>query len=298
MLKDTGERMLPDEHRAKLIHAEHLARYRLAASLAQGRRVLDAASGEGYGTALLSDAGALSAVGVDSAGEVVSHARARYGLDYREADVSALPFADRSFDLIVSFETIEHVTDPPEVLAEFRRVLDEDGLLIVSTPNAPVYRVENPYHLREYSTAEFVDLLAAYFPSVRPLYQQNGMSSVLDDEQLRLDDGRRPLDVEVTKVMGQDPGEEVYTVAVCGNDTAGVMAQVGVATGVFELSGFLEVVERLDRMAAAAESRAATAESRAGAAESRAGAAKKQGERGEGQDEGGAAPPPPRGAEA
>lgn len=264
MLRETGERLLPDEHRETLIRAEHLVRYRLAASLVQGRRVLDAASGEGYGTALLSDAGARSAVGIDYDRDAVAHARAKYGLDYREADVTALPFADGSFDLVVSFETIEHVADPPGALAEFRRVLDEDGVLVVSTPNARVYRVGNPYHLCEYTTAEFVDLLGTYFPSVRPLYQQSWvMSSVLDDVQLRLDDGRRALDLEVTKVAGQDPGEEVYTVAVCGNETAGIPIQVGVATGVLELYAFLELTEELERRAADAESRAAAAESKA-----------------------------------
>ncbi len=264
MLRDTGERLLPDEHRKTLIHAEHLARYRLAASLVQDGRVLDAACGEGYGTALLSDAGARRAVGIDNAGDAVSHARAKYGLDYRHADVTALPFADGSFDLVVSFETIEHVADPPSALAEFRRVLTEDGLLIISTPNSRAYRVGNPYHLCEYTTAEFVDLLASYFPEVRPMYQQSWvMSSVLDDEQLRLDDGERALDVEVTKVAGQNPGEEVYTVAICGNDAVGIPVQVGVATGVLELYGFLALVEELERRAAAAESKAAAAESKA-----------------------------------
>ena len=270
MLRDTGERLLPDEHRETLIHAEHLARYRLAASLVQGRRVLDAACGEGYGTALLAEAGARSAVGVDNAEEAVSHARAKYGLDYRQAGVTELPFVDGSFDVVVSFETIEHVADPPSALGEFRRVLTEDGLLIVSTPNSRTYRIGNPYHVREYDTAEFVDLLGTYFPSVRPMYQQSWvMSSILDDEQLRLDDGRRALDLEVTKVAGQDPGEEVYTVAVCANDAIDLPAQVGVATGVLELYGFLEVIEDLERRAAVAEGKAAASETKAREAKDR-----------------------------
>jgi len=99
VLRETGERLLPDDQRGKILHAEHLARYRFTAALARGRRVLDAASGEGYGTAMLAAASASGVVGVDSAPEAVAHAREKYGLDYREADVAELPFPDASFDL-------------------------------------------------------------------------------------------------------------------------------------------------------------------------------------------------------
>src|SRR3546814_2694630 len=76
-------------------------------------RVLDAACGEGFGSALLARAGAHSVLGVDIADSAITHARSRYGaqpvLSFARADVCALDaFPDNSFDLIVSFETLEH----------------------------------------------------------------------------------------------------------------------------------------------------------------------------------------------
>ena len=99
MLEVTGERLLPEQQRGELVHAQHLARYRFAAQFARGRRVLDAACGEGYGTAILAAAGARAAVGVDIDQPTVDHARAKYGLDFERADVAELPFEDGSFDL-------------------------------------------------------------------------------------------------------------------------------------------------------------------------------------------------------
>jgi ubiquinone/menaquinone biosynthesis C-methylase UbiE len=135
-LDATGERLIPEAYAGEIVLAEHVARYRLAGRLAPGRRVLDAACGEGYGTAMLAAAGAASVVGVDVDEQTVAHARRRYELDVRVGDVGRLPFADAAFDLVVSFETIEHVPDPEAALNEFTRVLAPDGLLIVSTPNA------------------------------------------------------------------------------------------------------------------------------------------------------------------
>src|SRR2546426_8872802 len=109
MLEATGERLLPDQQRGELVHAEHLARYRFATQFARRRRVLDAASGEGYGTAMLAAAGAGAAVGVELDPDVVAHAREKYGLEFVQGDVCDLPFDESSFDLVVSFETIEHV---------------------------------------------------------------------------------------------------------------------------------------------------------------------------------------------
>jgi SAM-dependent methyltransferase len=165
--------MVPEEAHARIFW-EHVGRYRFAREMVRGKRVLDVACGEGYGAAALARAGAASVIGVDVSTEVCDHARRKYGLDARAGDARAIPLPDRSIDLVVSFETIEHVDEPAAFVGECARVLVLEGILIVSTPNRPVYSGEgkqNPFHRLEFDEREFVDLLASRFNSVR-LYTQ------------------------------------------------------------------------------------------------------------------------------
>ena len=216
-LEADGERLVPELQHGEVVHAEHLARYLLASRLAPGRRVLDAACGEGYGTAILAGAGASSAVGVDIDEPTVEHAREHYGIDARVAEVADLPFEDGAFDLVVSFETIEHVEDQEGTLREFARVLSDSGLLLISTPNASESLVENPFHTREYTHDEFVSALERSFPAVRALYQHNWLTSaVLERGALQEASGRTPIDLAVHKTVARDPGQELYTLALCG----------------------------------------------------------------------------------
>lgn len=246
MLKATGERLVPELQRGELVYAEHLVRYRLAAQFAHGRRILDAGSGEGYGTSMLAAAGAASATGIDVDEESVAHAIGRYGPIFQRGDASALPFADDSFDLVVCFETIEHLDDDAAAIREFRRVLGDDGLLIVSTPNRDEYLVENEFHKREYSPAEFDRLLAGHFDQRHWLYQQNWLlSAVLDaDAFARTDEGRR-LEIDLVKASGLAPGRELYSIVLCGAVDRGPEL-VGVMTGVFEANRMSRELERMN----------------------------------------------------
>ena len=192
------------------MHAEHLARYRFATQFARGLRVLDAASGEGYGTAMLAGAGAASAVGVEIDAAAAAAARQKYGLDYVEGDVCELPFGDASFDLVVSFETVEHVEDPAKAVSEFKRVLVPDGTLVVSTPNTEESLVENPFHTHELTPDQFSALVGEHFAQVRFMYQQNWLlSAVLGEEQFRSDDSERALELDLLKVAGHEPGRQL-----------------------------------------------------------------------------------------
>jgi SAM-dependent methyltransferase len=172
----TGERFTPECVRE--IWYEHWHRYAFARRIAGGRRVLDAACGEGYGSAMLASV-ARDVIGVDIDPQSVAHARARYasrpGLRYEQADATALPFADRAFDLVTSFETLEHLAAQQELLRGFARVLDDDGVLVISSPDKHTYSEQagfrNEFHVRELYREELLELLGAHFPHVR-LYGQ------------------------------------------------------------------------------------------------------------------------------
>ena len=170
-LEFTGERFTPECVRE--IWYEHLHRYVFAREFVSGLHVLDAACGEGYGSALLAERAA-SVVGVDISEEAVTHAQERYtanNLSFQAADGTALPFDDDAFDCVVSFETLEHLHDQKGLLTEFRRVLKPGGFLLISTPDKAVYtdrqKNDNAFHVAELYRGEFESLLAGYFPAVR-----------------------------------------------------------------------------------------------------------------------------------
>lgn len=176
-LEFTGERFTPECVRE--IWYEHYHRYALAAGWCAGMRTLDAACGEGYGSALLAR-GASSVDGVDISEETITHARQRYGylngLDFHVADCTTLPFEDDVFDRVVSFETLEHLEAQDQLLAEFRRVLKPDGFLILSSPDKAIYtdqqNNDNEYHVKELYRDEFEALIQRHFPASRLLGQK------------------------------------------------------------------------------------------------------------------------------
>ena len=172
------ERMVPGESHARVFW-EHVGRYRFAKDFVRGKRVLDIACGEGYGAAALAKAGAANVIGIDISPDICQHAQHKYGLDARPGDAQAIPLQDQSIDLIVSFETIEHVNDPAAFLDECARVLVPKGMLIVSTPNRPVYSSDgrqNPFHHIEFDAEEFIELLHTRFRSIQ-LYTQFNRSA-------------------------------------------------------------------------------------------------------------------------
>ena len=183
----TGERFLPDCPGE--IWLEHWHRYHFAAGLARERRVLDVASGEGYGSALLAQT-AREVVGLDAAVEAIAHAqltyRGRGNLRFVGGDCARLPFADAAFDLVVSFETIEHITAQREFLGEVRRVLAPDGILLLSSPNKAEYSdrrgYANPFHVAELYRDELRELLGEFFPHSAWYGQSIGFCSTIAAE--------------------------------------------------------------------------------------------------------------------
>lgn len=181
----TGERFIPTLPGD--IRLEHFHRYHWCRALASGKRVLDIASGEGYGSNLLASV-AGSVIGVDISPEAVAHAQVTYGqvanLDFLQGSAAAIPLPDKSVDLVVSFETIEHHTQHEEMMAEIRRVLTDDGVLVISSPNKKIYSDmaggnHNHFHVKELYFEELNDLLSRYFVSIRYFSQRATATSIL-----------------------------------------------------------------------------------------------------------------------
>lgn len=183
----TGERFVPEQQGA--IELEHLHRYLCAADLGVQKDVLDIASGEGYGSAILA-AVARTTIGVDISEEAVRHAQQKYqrgNLEYRIGSAAKIPLADASVDVVVSFETIEHHDQHDAMMSEIKRVLRPGGLLVMSSPDKRVYSdipgFSNPYHAKELTREEFESLTKASFANVSIYGQRIAYGSVLFSEQ-------------------------------------------------------------------------------------------------------------------
>jgi ubiquinone/menaquinone biosynthesis C-methylase UbiE len=157
---------------------EHAARYRFAWPYVDGRAVLDIACGTGYGIGLLKE-NARFVVGVDVDLSAAKTARSEVGKNSTVllGDGLALPFADNSFDVITSFETLEHLHARQDFLLELKRVLRPEGMLLLSTPNALYTRPvdgkpTNPFHVFEYTPDELRSEIAPLFSIEKMLGQR------------------------------------------------------------------------------------------------------------------------------
>jgi 2-polyprenyl-3-methyl-5-hydroxy-6-metoxy-1,4-benzoquinol methylase len=166
-----GERTLPDVPEENYWFRRHLVVYEWVAGQVAGRRVIDMASGEGYGADALA-ARAASVVGVEANPDAFEHARLRYVRPNLRFERSMVEVYAEPCDAIVFLQTIEHVQDPDAVLEHFAAMLLPGGVVFVSTPNvltlAPpgAERSGNPWHVREYRPEEFRALCAAHYAHV------------------------------------------------------------------------------------------------------------------------------------
>lgn len=176
-LEFTGERIVPGKT-AEALFRQHEERYVFAAQYVSGKDVLDVACGSGVGTSLLREAGARCAWGLDIDSDAIAFAKTRYrDCTFAQCDATNLCLASSSVDVVVSFETLEHLKDQRKFLMECRRVLRPGGVLICSTPNLGVSRwgPDNPYHVREFSPMEFKGLFEGVFSSTELFGQRNRM---------------------------------------------------------------------------------------------------------------------------
>lgn len=179
----TGERLVTSVLSYGAI--DHLHRYAVAIQLVKEKDVLDIASGEGYGSNLLS-LHSKSVVGVDISYEAVVHSSEKYvrrNLEFRQGSADKIPVSDYSIDVVVSFETIEHHDKHDEMLLEIKRVLRPNGILIISSPDKLNYsdlpKYSNPFHIKELYREEFVFLMKKYFTHTTFLNQKSISGSLI-----------------------------------------------------------------------------------------------------------------------
>ncbi|HVF35722.1 MAG TPA: class I SAM-dependent methyltransferase [Candidatus Saccharimonadia bacterium] len=230
----TGERFTPECVRE--IWYEHWHRYAFAARFAHGRRVLDAACGEGYGSALLARVAA-SVLGADVSAAAIAHARTRYGgrpnLAFEQLDATALDaLADASFDLVVSFETLEHVEAQERMVAGFARVLAPDGVLVISSPDRRTYSevagFRNEFHVRELYREELDALLAAHFPARRLFGQKLLFQSAMWDLEAPAANVTATTFDRATGIAADGLGyAPLYFVAICARTDAALPPLAG-----------------------------------------------------------------------
>jgi len=159
---------------SKRLREEHFARYNFCFDYIEGKKVLDIACGSGYGSDLLAQNGASYVIGADVAEKVINQNKELYdreNLRFEFADAENLPFEDNFFDVVVSFETIEHLHEPENFLQGAKRVLKDNGLLIISTPNKKITspftkKPQNKFHIKEYKADDLHHIISKYFEMI------------------------------------------------------------------------------------------------------------------------------------
>lgn len=214
----TGERYLPEFDGDWTL--EHLHRYLLACELAVGKTVLDIACGDGYGAAMLARHAA-QVTGVDIDTPTVERARGKYVADnlrFLQGSATDIPLDDDSVDLVISFETIEHLMEQDRMLYEIRRVLRPEGFLIISSPDKYEYSdvpgYHNEFHLKELYRQEFEALLQKHFSRHALLGQRVVFGSLIASAETR------PfLSWSKVEEQGRTEGlaHAVYHIAVAGD---------------------------------------------------------------------------------
>ncbi|NFF81660.1 methyltransferase domain-containing protein [Clostridium botulinum] len=236
----TGERLVINDfvrEQYSDVMYEHLNRYKLASKYVKDRRVIDAASGTGYGTVILSKAGARSIKAFDISREAIDSAMCNYNqyknIKFEIGDVTKLNVKNNSTDVFVSFETIEHIQHGKDLIKEASRVLEDDGIFIVSTPNRNATnpgllfeeKPQNIYHSFEYSPLEFIGDLLTEFDIIE-LYGQTVNENIefIKNKYMRQIFGKNEIDYlgsndikdyECRKISEFKNFEPMYLIAIC-----------------------------------------------------------------------------------
>jgi SAM-dependent methyltransferase len=174
-LKYTGERLIiHNQSQYGITYLRHMAAYLFTEKFVQNKTVLDNGTGSGYGAYYLAAHGAKKVMGIDISPEAVDFASKKYkcqNLEYKIMDSTNLNINFETFDVVISFQVIEHLKNPEKFLKEIKRILKDSGIAVISTPNKETYspnssEPENPFHIKEYYLDEFRDLAESVFERV------------------------------------------------------------------------------------------------------------------------------------
>lgn len=216
-IKNTGERMVPEFSEGGLEYGEHMVRYEAALPLVKNKLVLDIASGSGYGTAMLGTT-AKQVTGVDYDKDAIAYATTTYGkpnTKYVQGSATAIPLGDNSVDVVVSFETLEHIEDYEKFIKEIKRVLKKDGLLILSTPNDKEFPEGAHYHIHEFERKELEKLVAKYFKNTKSYFQATWKYNALVEEaDLQK---KFTMSIPTTNLAPVDTNKALYFYMLCAN---------------------------------------------------------------------------------
>lgn len=217
-----------------IIQSEHLVRYQFAAKFVKYKKVLDIACGSGYGSAILAESGASEVVGMDKSAAAVKAAAESQSLKnliYKEGDATDIPVPDKEFDVVVSLETVEHLSNQEKYAQELARVAKDDALVFISTPNKQVFGNQNPFHVKELTKSEFENLLKSAFPFVVILEQANAVVSFL----------KAAGDTKIKETFLASASEPLYFLAVCSKREIAAKDFAGEGIGCLSV----KVLERL-----------------------------------------------------
>lgn len=215
----TGERFIPEVMGGQLIDAEHQARYRFALPHVAERRILDAGCGVGWGSKLLTEAGAAEVVGLDISAKAIAACNAQQ-IDARfvQGDLQRLPFDDSRFDVVVCFEALEHTANTGRTLDELVRVLAPGGLIFVSSPNPAVYPSGNPFHAEELPPEELRAAVARRLRNTALFRQHQMLSSLICPDHACPDcTATRSFAVHTYSVTELGPGHDPFSVVVASD---------------------------------------------------------------------------------
>jgi SAM-dependent methyltransferase len=203
----TGERTVPGLDVENYWFRRHEVVYQRLAQRCADLDVLEAGCGEGYGADLIAGV-ARRVTALDYDETTVAHVRARYPrVEIMHANLTELPLADASVDVVVNFQVIEHLWDQARFVSECARVLRPSGLLMVSTPNRITFSPGrdtplNPFHTRELDADELTQLL------VNAGFAMDGVYGVFHGPRLAEMDARHGgsiIDAQIARAIADEP---------------------------------------------------------------------------------------------